>query len=285
MLTGTVVAGTPWYMAPERFRGVPSAPAIDVYALGCVAYACLVGSPPFGGDSFESVLAGHPYEAPPRISDHRADLPAGVDAVLAKAIAKEPADRYPSCGAFAAALHDGIHADAAPSQTTWNPPVPATPAPTIPPPPVPTPVTPTTRRRKIVGATAIVAILVTALVTLAVWTIGAPGQPSATATRLIGTVNAFAIDPAGGVYLSTVSDDYRILKVEPSGTISTIAGSGIRGFSGDGGPAGTAQLAYPDAVAVDRDGNVYIGDRGSRRIRKVDTAGIITTVAAPATGG
>ncbi len=173
-LSGTVVAGTPWYMAPERFRGVPAAPAIDVYALGCVAYACLTGSPPFHGDSFESVLAGHLYEAPPRISDHRTDLPAGVDAILAKAIAKQPADRYPSCGAFAAALHDEIHAGAVASQTTWQPPPPAARAPSTEWPPVPTPVTRITRRHKIVGAAAVAAVLAAALVLLLVQTIGSP---------------------------------------------------------------------------------------------------------------
>ncbi len=257
-LSVTTVAGTPWYMAPERFRGVPAAPAIDVYALGCVAYACLIGSPPFIGDNIESVMAGHLYEPPPKISAHRADLPAGVDAILAKAIAKEPADRYPSCGAFATALHDEIHAGAVASQPPGKPPP------------------GTSRRRKIVGAAAVAAVLVAALVALAVWI--APGQPSATATRLTGTVNAFAIDPAGDVYLGTFGDS-RIFKVEPSGTIRTVAGTGTKGYSGDDGPATKAQLWNPQGLAVDGKGNLYIADTYNHRIRKIDSAGTITTIA------
>jgi sugar lactone lactonase YvrE len=257
-LSVTTVAGTPWYMAPERFRGVAAAPAIDVYALGCVAYACLIGSPPFTGDDIESVMVGHLNEPPTRVSDHRTDLPAGVDAILAKAIAKKPADRYPSCGAFADALHDEIHAGAVVSQSTGKPPT------RIP------------RRRRIVGVAAVAAVLVAALIALVVWI--APGQPSATATRLIGTANAFAIDPAGDVYLATFGDSH-IFKVEPSGTIKTIAGTGTKGYSGDDGPATKAQLWNPQGLALDGRGNLYIADTYNHRIRKIDSAGTITTIA------
>jgi sugar lactone lactonase YvrE len=83
---------------------------------------------------------------------------------------------------------------------------------------------------------------------------------------------------AASVYIADASSD-RIRKVDAGGRISTIAGSAIRGFSGDGGPATRAQLASPNAVAVDRDGNVYIGDWGSHRVRKVDQNGTITTFA------
>src|SRR5690349_2743469 len=63
------------------------------------------------------------------------------------------------------------------------------------------------------------------------------------------------------------------------GVISTAAGNGTQGFSGDGGPASSAQIRKPVGVAVDRDGNLYIWDYGNNRIRKVNTAGIINTVA------
>lgn len=277
-LSGTMVAGTPHYMAPERFRGVAAAPAIDVYALGCVAYACLIGSPPFTGDNIESVVAGHLHEPPPRVSNHRADLPAGVDAILAKAIAKEPADRYPSCGAFADALHDEIHASAVASQTTWKPPEPAAHAPIIHWPRVPAWVTRITRRRKIVGAAAAAAVLVAALVALALRIGLPPGQPSATDAQLKGTVGGLAIDPAGGVYLSTIGDS-RILKVEPSGTIRTVAGTGTKGYSGDNGPATKAQLWNPRGLAADGAGTLYVADAFNHRVRKIDSAGTITTIA------
>ena len=273
-LSVTTVAGTPHYMAPERFRGVPSAPAIDVYALGCVAYACLTGSPPFASDSFESVVAGHLYEPPPKVSDRWADLPAGVDAILAKAIAKQPADRYSSCGAFVDALHDGIRAGAVASQTTRSPSAPAERARRIPWPRVPAWVTRITRRRKIVGVASVAVVVVAALVALAVLTIGTPAPPS----RLIGGFRALAVDPAGGVYLGTAGDS-RILKVEPSGTVRTIAGTGTKGYSGDNGPAAKAQLWDPEGLAADGAGDLYIADTDNQRIRKIDSAGTITTIA------
>ncbi|HEY6424868.1 MAG TPA: protein kinase [Pseudonocardiaceae bacterium] len=296
-LSGTMVTGTPCYMAPERFRGVPTAPAIDVYGLGCVAYACLTGTPPFNGDSFESVMAAHLSAEPPTISGPLG-LPAQVDTVLAKAIAKEPADRYRSCGAFAAALYDAIHARpvVAPvaAQTTWAPLTPAASAArTDGPPmatapvstaPVSTPTIWTTKRRKLIGVGAVAAVLVVALVALGLLVIGWPGQTLATETRLIGQVAEVAIDPAGGVYLSTIGDDHRIFKVEQSGTIRTIAGTGTKGDSGDGGPATDARLWMPEGLAVGA-GNLYVADTGNNRIRKIDPAGTITTIAGNGTKG
>ena len=87
-----------------------------------------------------------------------------------------------------------------------------------------------------------------------------------------------AVDGAGNLYIADASN-HRIRKVDSTGTITTIAGSGERGFSGDGDPATEAQLNYPWGVAVDGAGNLYIGDSGNHRIRKVDSSGTITTIA------
>ncbi len=87
-----------------------------------------------------------------------------------------------------------------------------------------------------------------------------------------------AVDPAGNVYIADEGSN-RIRKVNTAGIISTIAGNGKEGFNGDGGPATSASLNDPRGVAVDAAGNVYISDRGNNRIRKVDTAGIISTIA------
>lgn len=87
-----------------------------------------------------------------------------------------------------------------------------------------------------------------------------------------------ATDSQGNVYIADTSHS-RVLKVTPSGVSATIAGTGVQGFSGDGGPATAAQLAQPCTVMVDKNGNVYIGDYGNNRVRKVNGAGIITTVA------
>jgi sugar lactone lactonase YvrE len=82
----------------------------------------------------------------------------------------------------------------------------------------------------------------------------------------------------GGIYCGGPGG-YTVRKVNPDGTIITVAGTGEVGFSGDGGPATKAQLNVPMAVAVDREGSLYIADSGDYRIRKVDKDGIITTIA------
>lgn len=88
-----------------------------------------------------------------------------------------------------------------------------------------------------------------------------------------------AVDGAGNLFIVDFSNN-RIRKVDTGGTITTIAGTGSSGFSGDGGPATAAQLSLPFGVAVDGAGNVFIADGGNRRIRRVDAvSGIITSVA------
>ncbi|MBX6390682.1 MAG: serine/threonine protein kinase, partial [Frankia sp.] len=87
-----------------------------------------------------------------------------------------------------------------------------------------------------------------------------------------------AFDAAGNMYIPDF-DNHRVRRISPDGVITTIAGTGEPGFSGDGGPATEAQLRNPTAVAVDDDGLIYIADTFNHRIRRVDHAGIITTIA------
>ena len=87
-----------------------------------------------------------------------------------------------------------------------------------------------------------------------------------------------AVDLAGSVYIAD-SDNHRIRKVPRGGVITTVAGNGTQGFSGDGGPAVSASLCHPTAVAADLSGNLYIADECNHRIRRVSSSGIITTVA------
>jgi sugar lactone lactonase YvrE len=87
-----------------------------------------------------------------------------------------------------------------------------------------------------------------------------------------------AVDRAGGIYIADTQNN-RIRKVLTNGFITTVAGTGTAGYSGDGGNALAAQLNMPTAVDVDKDGNVYIADSSNHCIRKIDTGGIISTIA------
>jgi uncharacterized protein (TIGR03437 family) len=87
-----------------------------------------------------------------------------------------------------------------------------------------------------------------------------------------------AIDSSGNLYISDV-DNLRIRRVTPAGIISTVAGNGLPGSSGDGGLAVNASLSSMLGLALDNAGNLYIADSGNRRVRKVTSAGIISTIA------
>jgi hypothetical protein len=91
-------------------------------------------------------------------------------------------------------------------------------------------------------------------------------------------VSALATDAHGNLY---VGDGYRVRRIDhATGTIATVAGTGVGGFSGDGGPATSARLGFEvGGLAVDRYGVVYIADPTNRRVRAVDSSGIITTIA------
>ncbi len=106
----------------------------------------------------------------------------------------------------------------------------------------------------------------------------------ATTARLNAPTGVF-VDGSGNLYIVDAGN-HRIRKVDArSGVITTVAGSGIGSFSGDGGPATSAWLNVPTGVFVDGSGNLHIADAGNSRIRKVDASGIITTVAGSGTLG
>jgi DNA-binding beta-propeller fold protein YncE len=87
-----------------------------------------------------------------------------------------------------------------------------------------------------------------------------------------------AFDSAGNLYI-TEGYSARVRKVTPAGTVTFIAGTGIPGFGGDGGPATSAQLQNPFDIAIDTGGNLFIADAGNSRIRKISADGMISTVA------
>jgi len=113
------------------------------------------------------------------------------------------------------------------------------------------------------------------------------GGPATSAS--LNYPEGIAVDASGNLFIADVNNE-RIRKVSASGIITTVAGNPSQcpipaaatfcgGFSGDGGPATSAQLNYPDGVAVDASGNLFIADQDNNRVRKVSASGIITTIA------
>ncbi len=96
--------GTIDYVAPEQIAGEEIDGRADVYSLGCLSYECLVGEPPFPRDSEIAAVFAHLETEPPAPSAHRPELPAALDAVIARALAKDPERRYSNCRGFAQAV-------------------------------------------------------------------------------------------------------------------------------------------------------------------------------------
>jgi sugar lactone lactonase YvrE len=103
------------------------------------------------------------------------------------------------------------------------------------------------------------------------------GDQGPATAALLDFPERVSVDTKGNVYIVD-TNNHRVRKIS-AGRVTDIAGTGTEGFSGDGHAATTAQLNYPSGVAVDSTGNVYIYDADNFRIRKVDTNGIITTLA------
>jgi len=96
--------GTLDYSSPEQIRGQQVDARTDEYALACVAFALLSGKPPFHRNEAMAVMYAHLSAPPPMLTSLRPGLPPEVDAIMRRALAKAPEDRYPSCGEFADAL-------------------------------------------------------------------------------------------------------------------------------------------------------------------------------------
>jgi DNA-binding CsgD family transcriptional regulator/sugar lactone lactonase YvrE len=111
---------------------------------------------------------------------------------------------------------------------------------------------------------------------------GGDGGPAALA--VLADPRGVAVDRLGNLFVADTGND-RIRKVDRSGVILTIAGTGHQGFSGDGSSATAADLNTPMGLAIDSEGNVYVADAGNDRVRRISPSGVIETVAGTGQGG
>lgn len=113
---------------------------------------------------------------------------------------------------------------------------------------------------------------------------GYSGDGGAATAAKINSPSGSATDAAGNVYISE-SGSHVIRKISPSGIITTAVGTGVAGYSGDGGAASMAKINNPNKILIDGTGNLYISDFSNNVVRKVSTSGIITTIAGTGMGG
>jgi serine/threonine protein kinase len=187
------IGGTLHYLAPEQIEGRAPDGRADLYSLACTGFELLCGTPPFGPDQGLTLMYAQLYASPPAVTARCGDLPAAVDSVLATALAKDPADRYPNCGRFAEELRAalGLRSDEPAGPSRSRKPFPADlgatddscgpdPEPPDPEPPDPERSAPRRRAlRPVLATAAVVAVIVAAASGVVLSKRSAPGRPAA----------------------------------------------------------------------------------------------------------
>ncbi len=275
--TGQFV-GTAQYMAPEQIMGDAVDGRADIYALGCILFHCLTGAPPFERENSVAMIYAHLSEPPPSASAARPELPAALDAVIARAMAKAADDRYQTGAALAeaarAALEYGAAAPAPePARPAAAPEVASEPA---------RPATPTRTRLWLWGAAVLAAALIGVVAVLAAGggddSAGAPTaretpKPGATAS-VAPVADPDPPAPAGELAVGNRPSDLVIDPDHYSVWVSNLADGTVTRV--DTGAANVLEDPLrvgeaPSAVAL-ADGYLWVANRDSNTLTRIKTA-------------
>lgn len=281
---GTLM-GSFGYLAPERLAEGRITPAADVYALACVLYECLTGSTPFAGrEGIPALMAAHLSAPIPRPSQHRPGIPSGFDDVIARGMAKDPAQRYQSAGALVA---DAQHALVTPVHQ-WSPQQPSAgpvTAPWIQRPPVAPPTHSTVRtpgrplRRALIPGALVAALAAGAAIVVVTTHHGGgpaptPQQPTnadAPTASLLPALNATPLPVPGGPELElgavAVDKDANVYVVAGKNGLSNGRVLKLAAGTSTASELPFGELAQPQCVAVDNAGSVYVADE--KRVLKL----------------
>jgi serine/threonine-protein kinase len=256
--TGQFV-GTVEYVAPEQVLGKPASAATDVYGLGCVLFFALTGRSPFAQRSDYEMMTAHLNEAPPRVSDHVPSVPAALDAVAARALEKDPADRFASAADLAVAARSaltsspGEAAAAAPKPSRRRArraasaaPAKARPAPS--------------RRRRAPLAVAGIALVAAAAGAFALTSGGDGDDPRATAPAAQVAADAAGVT-AAAKEVATAAKGAVVAELRPAAPVASVpVGDGPEGIAVDGDDVWVTNSRDDTLVRIDPSRNAVAGD-------------------------
>jgi len=253
MTSTGMTMGTPLYMAPEQIEGKKVDGRADIYSLGAVLYQAVTGVPPFEGEDPLTVAISHVRDAPRPPREVNPNVPKDWEALILKALAKDPADRFQSAAALEkalAALSEGTGTGAEDARQTAR------------------------IRRAVIPALAAVVVVFVALAVFAYRARSSSG--SSTFGRLVAGWNLAAAPPSSLKKPAAVAVDGRgtfYVLDQDANRIKRLSSTGaLLGSWGTLG-SGPGQLRNPGALAVDTTGNVYVADSGNDRIQKFSSTG------------